>query len=298
MEARSSRRAEVLADIGLLFAALSWGVTFTVIKAALSGIDPVVMVGYRFLIGGGVLLVFLLATGRNPLVGLKHALFISAVLWLLHMPQTLGLKYTTASNSGFITGLFVLFIPIFLILVFRTRPSIWEGAASVISLTGLWILTGGMAQFNLGDALALVGAVAYALHVLLSDRYMKAGFDPYRFSCQQFMIVGALSLITSAMLGMPFGIETDTALWGVLFVALVPTLSAFVIQMHAQKITRPVKVSLIFALQPVFAAATAWTLGGEDFVLHRGAGGLLIFVALVVASLSELRRHRGKDRAV
>ncbi len=298
MENRSSHSAGVLADLGLLYAALSWGVTFTVIKASLPGIDPVVMVGYRFLIAGGALLVFLFVTGRNPFVGLKHALFISVVLWLLHMPQTLGLKYTTASNSGFITGLFVLFIPIFLILVFRTRPSVWDGVASVISLTGLWILTGGMSQFNVGDALAGVGAVAYALHVLLSDRYMKAGFDPYRFSCQQFLIVGTLGIVTSASLGMPFGIETNVALWGVLFVAFVPTLSAFVIQMHAQRITRPIRVSLIFALQPVFAAATAWTLGGEDFVMHKGTGGLLIFVALIVASMSELKRRRRKDRAV
>jgi len=287
-----SRTATVLADLGLLYAALSWGVTFTVIKTALSGIDPVVMVGYRFLIAGGLLLPFLLFTGRNPLEGIRHAIFISVVLWSLHMPQTLGLKYTTASNSGFITGLFVLFIPVFLIIVFRVKPSIWEGIASVVSIAGLWVLTGGMSQFNIGDALALIGAMAYALHVLLSDKYMKAGFDPYRFSCQQFLIVGALSIVTSAFMGLPFGIENKQALWGVIFIALVPTLSAFVIQMHAQRITRPVKVSLIFALQPVFAALTAWTLGGEEFVLRRAVGGLLIFGALLIASISEIRKSR------
>jgi len=83
----------------------------------------------------------------------------------------------------------------------------------------------------------------------------------------------------------------------VVFLALFPTLSAFVIQMVAQRFTAPLKVALIFALEPVFAAVFAWTLGGEAFVWHRAGGGLLIFAALVLSGMSTPGRKR-KDFVV
>jgi len=280
-----SRRKTVLADSGLLYASAIWGSTFFLVKSALADIDPVIMVGYRFLLAGVVLLVFLKVTRRPIFVGLGRAAFLSVILVFLYIPQTVGLKYTTASNSGFITGLFVAFVPIFLRVIFRRRPTMMELLASIISLTGLWILTGGMSDINIGDILTLVAAMTYALHVLYSDKYMKAGIDPYVISCQQFLMVGLLSLVAAALFDLPFGIGSTSVGLVVVFLALFPTLSAFVIQMFAQRIRSPLRVSLIFALEPVFAAMFAWTLGGETIVRHRALGGLLIFTALVVSGI-------------
>ncbi len=290
----SSPRLLKLADSGLVYAAAIWGATFILVKSALSGIDPIIMVGYRFLLAGGILLIFVLATGRSLRPHLGRSLFLAIFLWLLYVPQTLGLKYTTASNSGFITGLFVIFIPLFLLTIFRRRPTVMESVASLISLGGLWVLTGGMTDINLGDVLTLVTAMAYALHLLFADKYMKTGVDAYVFSCQQFLMVGILALLTGLVFDLPFGITTWSAGVIVLFLALFPTLSAFVIQMLAQKIVSPIRVSLIFALEPVFAAVFAWTLGGEQFITHRALGGLLIFTALLLSGLptpSFLRRR-------
>ena len=160
-----------------------------------------------------------------------------------------------------------------------------ELAASVISLAGLWVLTGGLVAINIGDMLTVLTAMAYALHLLYADKYMKGGIDPFVSACQQFIIVGILSLLTALLFGLPFGIASDRAVGMVVFLAVFPTLSAFVIQMVAQKIARPLRVSLIFALEPVFAAMFAWTLGGEAFVLRRAMGGLLIFAALVISGM-------------
>jgi drug/metabolite transporter (DMT)-like permease len=99
------------------------------------------------------------------------------------------------------------------------------------------------------------------------------------------MVVGLLSIITSLLFDLPFGIRSTGALWMVIFLVLFPTLSAFVIQMLAQKIAPPLRVSLIFAFEPVFAGVFAWTLGGEQIVQHRALGGLLIFTALVISGL-------------
>ncbi len=287
MSVTSSRpkRQFILADIGLFYAAAVWGSTFFIVKAALEDIDPITMVAYRFLIAGGVLLIYLIVTGRPVFQGWKRAAFLAVILWMLYVPQTIGLKFTTALNSGFITGLFVVFVPIFLRTLFKRKPNIMEVIASIVALIGLWILTGGMTRVNLGDILTLVAAMCYALHLLYSDKYMKMEIDPYVISCQQFLFVGLYSMITVLVFDLPLGIGTSNTFGIVLFLALFTTLSAFLIQMFAQKITSPLKVSLIFALEPVFAGIFAWTVGGEEFLLSGAIGGTLIFAALIISGL-------------
>jgi len=278
-------KKRLFADIGLLYSAAIWGSTFFVVKGALNDIDPVILVGYRFLIAGFILLPFLIYSKRSFFADFKQGLTLAIILMLLYVPQTIGLEYTTASNSGFITGLFVLFVPLFQRTLFRTKPKLIEIIAAGVSLTGLWVLTGGMNDINTGDILTLVAAVTYALHVLYSDKYIKSGSDPFILSCQQFILIGVFSLIVGLVFDIPFATGSSSVWWIILFLALFPTLSAFVIQLLAQKITTPLKVSLIFALEPVFAAIFAWTLGGEVPVLHRALGGLLIFIALIISGI-------------
>lgn len=138
---------------------------------------------------------------------------------------------------------------------------------------------------NFGDLITLIAAFFYALHLLYCDKYMKAGRDPIVISVQQFLLVGALSFATAWIFDLPFSMGDRTTILTVVFLTLLPTLSAFLIQLYAQKLTSPFRVSLIFALEPVFAAIFAWTLGGEQFVIRSAAGGLLIFIAMIVAEL-------------
>ncbi|MFH1686043.1 MAG: DMT family transporter [bacterium] len=286
MSRAPSKPKTIVSDLGLFYAAAIWGSTFFIVKDALADIDPVVLVGYRFILAGGLMLAWLKATGRPVLRDLSKGLWLSIILLFLYIPQTIGLEYTTASNSGFITGLFVAFVPMFLPLITKQRPTRIDIAACLVSLSGLWVLTGGLHDVNFGDMITLLAAMTYALHVLYAGRYMKAGVDPYAISCQQFLLVGILSLLLGVLTKRPFEVATANT-WGVVvFLALFPTLSAFVIQMMVQRITAPVKVSLIFALEPVFAAVFAWTIGGEQLVVYRVSGGALIFAALVIASFS------------
>lgn len=289
----ASRKTTLLADVGLFYAAAIWGSTFFVVKGALSGIDPVVMVAYRFLLAGTVLLCGLLILKRPVWRHFKESFFISIILWLLYVSQTVGLKFTTASNSGFITGLFVLFVPIFLRTIFRRRPTRMEWVASGVALIGLWILTGGLRQANFGDFITLVSAFTYALHVLYSDKYMKMQIDPFIISYQQFLLVGIFSLIYAVIFRLPLGVSSAGSMQAVVFLALFPSLSAFVIQMLAQKITAPIKVTLIFALEPVFAAIFAWTVGGEIMTTRGIFGGSLIFAAIILSGIPT-RNKRAK----
>jgi drug/metabolite transporter (DMT)-like permease len=279
------RKRRTLAEIGLLYAAAIWGATFFIVKGALNQIDPIVLVGYRFAFAGLLLGAYLLIRRVSLLPGLRDGLLLGIILWSLYTPQTIGLKFTSAANSGFITGLFVIIVPLLAYTMFRKKPSPWESVAFVLSLAGLWLLTGGISGMNLGDIITLIAAFFYALHLLYCDKYIKAGRDPIVISCQQFLVVGILSFVTAALFGLPLTMGNRSAVFTVIFLTLFPTLSAFLIQLYAQKLTSPFRVSLIFALEPVFAAVFAWTLGGEPFLLRSAAGGLLIFVAMIVAEL-------------
>ncbi|MFH2035305.1 MAG: DMT family transporter [Candidatus Zixiibacteriota bacterium] len=280
-----------LSDAGLFYAAAIWGSTFFIVKDALNHVDPVILVAYRFLIAGLLLWAFLIIKGKSFKTNFREGLLLSVLLYFLYVPQTIGLGYTTASNSGFITGLFVAFVPIFLKMIFKRKPTIMEVIASIISLIGLWILTGGMTVINIGDIITLLAAMTYALHVLYSDKFMKAGFDPVIISAQQFLLVGIMALITGLIFRLPLSVG-NTYTWGVIvFLALFPTTSAFLIQMVAQKITSPLKVSLIFALEPVFAGVFAWTLGGEQFVVRSALGGFFIFSALFISGMPVKRKN-------
>lgn len=282
---RITRHKKLLSELGLFYSAAVWGATFFVVKDALTDIDPIVLVGYRFLLAasllGGLCLIW-----RKPLFqNAKHGLLAGFVLWLLYTSQTVGLGVTTASNSGFITGLFVAFIPVFSLLIFRRRPAITEIVATIISLSGLWILTGGLIDINVGDLFTLVAAATYALHILILDKYVRAGDDPYLFSFQQFLFVGVASLLTGVILDVQYSVTGTKIIWVILFLALLPTLSAFVIQVVAQKITKPLRVSLILAFEPVFAGLFAWTLGNEPIIFHRAIGGLFIFLGMIISGI-------------
>lgn len=274
-----------LANVGLFYSAAIWGSTFFIVKQSLLSIDPVILVSYRFLIAAIILAGYLIYRGKALFAHLKEGLILGFFIWLLYIAQTIGLGITTAANSGLITGLFVAFVPIFSLLIFKKMPTLTGIIATVISLTGLWVLTGGLQRVNAGDILTLLSAMAYAVHILFADKYVKRGIDPYVLNFQQFLFVGVASLITGLIFKLPFSVTQTDVIWVVLFLAVFPTLSAFVIQLAAQKITAPVRVSLILAFEPVFAVLFAWTLGKEQFESAKAIGGFLIFLALVISGL-------------
>lgn len=277
----------LLADLGLFYCAAVWGSTFYMVKDALAGVDPVAMVAYRFLLSALCLLPWVLAR-KKRLVLLKEAAILACLLTVLYVTQTVGLRYTSAANSGFITGLFVIFVPLFLLVFFRKSPTPAQWGASFLAVAGLWLLTGGAGEFNRGDGLTVFAAMAYAAHLLATDKYIRADADAILLAFHQFWMTGAMALALSLALREPLAVTSSKSAAVIVFLALVPTLSAFYIQMLAQRVTTPVKVSLIFSLEPVFAAAFAWTAGGEAFVLARAAGGGLIVVAMMAGALSKL----------
>jgi drug/metabolite transporter (DMT)-like permease len=296
MEKRPAR-AKLWSDIGLFYCAAIWGSTFIVTKGALDEVDPVVMVAIRFFISAGLLLPWVLRR-KDKTRHLKDGFYLSLFLALLYLTQTTGLLYTSASNSGFITGLFIIFIPVFMYLLRREKPTRLQVASAGLAIAGMWLLTGGVSGFNVGDALTLVAAAAYSAHLIFTDKYVKAEADTVLLAFHQFWMVAVISLAIALLRGAPLTVASVNG-WGViLFLAVFPTLTAFFIQMVAQKHSEPFKVGIIFTLEPVFAAVFAWTWGGEEYVGVKALGGLLIVSGMIMGELSKFNFRRAARKEV
>lgn len=278
-------------QLGLVYCAAVWGATFYMVKDALAGVDAVAMVGYRFVLSAALLAPALARTATRGKGGwsapmLKDSLALGGLLLALYVSQTIGLRWTSASNSGFITGLFVLFVPVLLFLFRSELPTVSQRFAVALSVAGLWLVTGGLDGINRGDALTLVSALTYAGHLLLIDRCVRAGRDTVWLAFHQFWMTGLAALLLCAARGASFSIIGAKTAAVIVFLAVVPTLSAFFIQMASQRYVEPLRVSLILSLEPVFAAAFAWTLGGEAFRVLGAAGGGLIVLSMIVSDMS------------
>jgi drug/metabolite transporter (DMT)-like permease len=279
-------RKERLADAGLVYCALVWGATFYMVKDALAGAGASALVAWRFLLSALFLAPWALKAAR-PSRHLREAFWLSLLLTGLYLSQTYGLLWTSASNSGFITGLFILFVPLFLWLLLRQPPAAGQWVAVGLAMAGLWLLTGGLHGFNQGDALTLITAATYAGHLLATDRLVRGDADPMLLAFHQFWMTGLMCLAGAMAAGESMTVSRPAAA-AILFLALFPTLSGFFLQMWAQRFVAPLRVALIFSLEPVFAAIFAWTLGGETFRREALAGGLLIVAAMVASELSKL----------
>ena len=296
----------------LLYAAAIWGSTFFVVKDALDFVDPVVLVGIRFTMAGLLLGGWLLRRRVNLLAGFRHGLFLGVVLWVLYIAQTVGLGITTASNSGFITGLFIVFVPLVDWVWLRRLPGKRQTAAVGLALAGLWLLTGGVRGANAGDIMTLAAAVTYAIHVAYAGHCMEREVDPWVLNFQQIMLIGLLSLATALVQGLwqtgagaapvgealarQFAVTSPATWWVLAFLAVFPTITAYSAQLYGQQAVDATRTALIFTMEPVFAAVFAWTLGGEVFKPLGALGGGLMVAAMFVSVIDWRRLAAGAGR--
>ena len=283
------------ADLVLAVVALVWGCTFVVVKAALSDISTIYFLALRF--GTASLCMFALfanrfrrAGWRAVISGLRGGALAGLFLWSGYVLQTYGLKYTTAGKSGFITGLYVVLVPLLSAVIYRRVPQISELAGIGVASVGLVLLTLPTLDFrmNVGDLLTIGCAVAFALHLLVLWHYSQR---------EHFEAVALGQILSAALLSaLALWVEPARAVWsGSVLLALVltsvfATALAFALYTWAQKYTTATRTALIFALEPVFALATAVILGGESLSARGVAGAALILGGILVVELKPITR--------
>jgi len=270
--------------LALLLTTLIWGATFPATKVVLEQLPPLSFLFLRFCLGAFLVVVGMLLLGfpfrREPCV-LRASAIATVWLFLGYLLQTVGLWYTSASNSAFITALYVVFVPLVL-RRFGRRVCL----ATSIAMGGLWLLVKPAIAMNVGDLLTLGCAMAFAAHIACLERFTREVDAPSLFTLQ--MVAMAVIFFPAMMLeGAPAEAFAPTA---ALLVGLGITgglaTGAFAVQVWAQRLIPAQQVALVFASEPVYAAWLSWYFLGESLDLQGWIGSGLIVAAIVIGAFA------------
>lgn len=276
-----------LAALMLLVCTMLWGFAFVAQKSAMDSMGPLTFAGVRYLLGGLLVLPLALWERRRrptPLSSTHWALIIamSLVFFIGSWLQQTGLATTTATNAGFLTGLYVFFVPLLGFLIFRSRPHPIIFAGVPLALIGIYYLNGGgLDSFNGGDGLIVISAVFWAMHVILLGHIARATGLPIFVSAVSFLFAGAVAL------GLAFVIETPTlqgigAGWlEIAYAGILSTAVAFTFQAVGQQYVPPANAAIILSAESLFAAIGGALLLGDRLPPIGYAGAALIFAAIV-----------------
>jgi drug/metabolite transporter (DMT)-like permease len=273
----------VIALLALLAVTAIWGVTFVQVKDAVEIYPLFAFLAVRFAIASATLAPFALRRARGlDRRGLVAGFALGGLLAVGYALQTAGLARTTVSGAGFITGLCVVLTPVTALLLFRYRiePAVWLGVA--LATVGLAMLSGIQAGSAAGDALVLGGALAYALQIVLLERYAP-DYDPIAFTFAE--MVAAFSGFTAIAAGLgDLSFPRGWTVWGALLVTGVfASALAFLVQTWAQRRTSATRTALVFAAEPVFAGFFGYVLAG-DRLGTLGWGGCAVILAGILVS--------------
>ena len=269
--------------LALVLVTAIWGVTFVQIKDALELYPLFAFLAVRFAIAVAALAPF--AGSRIRTLGRDGALAgaaLGALLAVGYALQTAGLDRTTVSAAGFVTGMYVVLTPVFGVLLFRTRAgaTVWAGVA--LAVGGLAMLSGVQAGSVSGDLLVLAGAAAYAVQIVLMERFAPR-YDPLAFTiCEMAAAFVAFGVVALALgqVELPHG----WTVWGALVVTGVfASALGYVVQAWAQQRTSAARTALLFALEPVFAGIFGYALAGDRLGWQGWAGCAVILAGIAVA---------------
>ena len=273
----------IKADLTLLLVAVLWGSAFAAQRVAAETIGPFLFNGSRFLVGALLLLPLVHFRLKLDKSQRRWVLAAGTILCVASVLQQAGLQWTTAGNAGFITGLYVVFVPILMLLIWRRRISWLTWIAALLAAVGIFLLSaGGKLQLAPGDGLELIGAVFWAWHVVVIDRAMKH-MDAMRFAIGQYLVAGVLNTI----LGLLFDWQTLPGLipgwWTIIYVGLFSVAIGYTLQAKAQKHAPPTDASLILCLESVFAAVFGFIFLKEILRPEQLLGAGLILGAIILS---------------
>lgn len=292
-----------LAVLMLLGCTMLWGFAFVAQKSAMAEMGALTFAAARYLLGG--LLILPLALWEYRRRQRRDGYRINRRQWLLlallsvnfflgSWLQQVGLAFTTVTNGGFLTSLYVLFVPIVAFLAIRARPHPIVYVGIPLALTGIFYLNGGRLDgFNVGDLLMVLSAVFWGGHVFLLGLLARETALPIFVSAVSFLAAGLLSTVFA------FGIETPAidgiaAGWAeILYTGILSTAVAFTLQAVGQQYVPSANAAIILSAEALFAALGAAVVLGERLPLVGYAGALLIFCAiLLVETVPALQQRR------
>ncbi len=280
------------AEISLIMITLIWGGTFVSIKTALNYTSPLMLMGLRFFSAFFFFSLFYRVRFREytPEI-LKKGLLLGFLMFLGYGLQTIGLKYTTASRSGFITYFYALMTPFFQFLILKKRP-FWGNLLGLFcAFLGLFLITGGMSRgaFNLGDTLTLFSAVGYSLYIVLLDN-IGSDEDVRALTSLQLLITSLLAFGLMPFFEAPF-LDPSPVLWGnLLYLSLLGSVVAVYVMTRYQNAVTPTRAAILYSLEPVSSAFLAILVMNDPFSLIQTGGAVLIIGGVLISEILEINR--------
>lgn len=285
------------ADLALLATAVVWGMAFVVCRMAAARTGSFLYNGARFLLGALTLLPFAGARLRGlTRVEVRGGALVGALLFVAAGLQQVGLRFTTAGKAGFITGLYVVFVPLCLALVWREWPRGSTWVASLLAAAGLFLLSA-VEQLALapGDGLELVGAVFWAFHVILIGRLARR-VDVARLALMQYLVCGLLSLTAGWLFESSTAPGLLSAWWAILYTGVLSVGLGYTLQLVGQRQAPPADASVILSGEAIIAALSGWLFLGERLAPWQLLGCGLMLAGMILAQAS-LWRTGDRGRA-
>ena len=278
----------------ILISTLSWGVTFPLVKMSLEYMSPVIFLAIRFAVSALFMLPFI----KRPwnLKGLRQGITAGFFLFLGYYFQTVGLYYTSPAISGFITGLYILLVPIIMFLFYNHRISKIDIIAIFLAMSGLAVITLGELSnfsFQFGDILTLICAVGYAFQIVYVAK--NNTLDMVKFTFFQMATVSLFSTMLIPTFQVYANFDAPVLIFTVGFTALFAGVVAYFITNKALVYVKPERASVIMISEPVFAAIFSVVIANYEITIYILVGGALMVLAMLVSIVLNSKKQGNAD---
>lgn len=275
------------ADIIMLIVTMIWGSSYLFMKMGLDSFQGFNLIALRFgiafILAGAVFYKRFIHIDRRTCF---YGFLLGTILFFIMSVVTIGLKFTTISNAGFLFSLSVVFVPLFLAIFFRKKPEKKVVLGVAVSITGIALLTlNHELMINSGDFLIILGAVFYAIFIIVTDKLTK-NCDSITLGILQLGFAGAWGLLFSLFFEKPHLPNTTESWVAILALSILCSAIGFIGQAYAQNYSTPTHTGFIFSLEPVFAALFAFIFVGETLPVKGYLGAILILVGVLTAKIN------------
>jgi drug/metabolite transporter (DMT)-like permease len=277
---------QLKADFMMVMVTMFWGSSYLFMKMGLQSIQGFNLVALRFgiafILAGGVFYKRLIHIDVKTI---KYGFLLGSILFLAISVVTIGVKSTSVSNAGFLFSLTVVFVPLLLAVFFRKKPEKRIVFGVGFSIAGIALLTlNNELKISSGDFLIILGALFYAIHIIVTDKLTK-NVDSITLGVLQLGFTGAWGLLFSLFYEKPHLPNTTESWVSILALSILCSAIGFIGQTAAQKYTTPTHTGLIFSLEPVFAAFFAFIFVGEVLPAKGYFGAILVLIGVLTAPI-------------
>ena len=283
-------RTKILLYLGLLATTAIWGSSFLVMKDSLERQDVYSFLASRFVLAALIMFAFKpkSLTGLDK-VFVKRAVFTGALATGGFISQTFGLTQTTVSNTGFITGLYLVFTPLIAWLLLKHRITKAQWTAVAVATIGLYLIAYNGITVGIGEILILISAILFAAQIVAIGE-LSNGKNSYALTLIQIIVAAVVFVVLTLICG--YQAPPDSSVWAaVIFTAVFATFFGFLIQVKAQAVMSATVAGVLLAMETPFALFFGLYFDNDPFTLRIMSGGTLVMLAMALVIWSDSRSN-------